>query len=104
MHSAVLIPEGKTDARWLQLMVKALELNPDGISDEAFSFAHEVGVIPTKDARVVDVFRHLNVIHPSLTCAVDGDAAGNDRSEEHTSELQSLMRNSYAVYCLKKKK
>src|SRR3546814_5552976 len=30
-------------------------------------------------------------------------AAGN-RSEEHTSELQSLMRISYAVFCLKKKK
>src|SRR3546814_9543433 len=28
----------------------------------------------------------------------------HDRSEEHTSELQSLMRNSYAVFCLKKKK
>src|SRR3546814_8376358 len=28
----------------------------------------------------------------------------SDRSEEHTSELQSLMRISYAVYCLKKKK
>src|SRR3546814_7905741 len=27
-----------------------------------------------------------------------------DRSEEHTSELQSLMRNSYAVFCLKKQK
>src|SRR3546814_8117087 len=27
----------------------------------------------------------------------------NDRSEEHTSELQSLMRISYAVFCLKKK-
>src|SRR3546814_7352216 len=27
-----------------------------------------------------------------------------DRSEEHTSELQSLMRNSYAVFCLKTKK
>src|SRR3546814_4679442 len=26
------------------------------------------------------------------------------RSEEHTSELQSLMRNTYAVFCLKKKK
>src|SRR3546814_3733541 len=26
------------------------------------------------------------------------------RSEEHTSELQSLMRNSYAVFCLKKKR
>src|SRR3546814_7008399 len=32
-------------------------------------------------------------------------AIGNRfRSEEHTSELQSLMRNSYAVFCLKKKK
>src|SRR3546814_7494143 len=29
---------------------------------------------------------------------------GKDRSEEHTSELQSLMRISYAVFCLKKKK
>src|SRR3546814_6100987 len=28
---------------------------------------------------------------------------GLGRSEEHTSELQSLMRNSYAVFCLKKK-
>src|SRR3546814_1733817 len=32
------------------------------------------------------------------------DAAGFQRSEEHTSELQSLMRISYAVFCLKKKK
>src|SRR3546814_1706050 len=30
-------------------------------------------------------------------------AAGDARSEEHTSELQSLMRISYAVFCLKKK-
>src|SRR3546814_6138930 len=30
--------------------------------------------------------------------------AGAARSEEHTSELQSLMRISYAVFCLKKKK
>src|SRR3546814_5496204 len=32
------------------------------------------------------------------------DAPGALRSEEHTSELQSLMRISYAVFCLKKKK
>src|SRR3546814_2932815 len=31
-------------------------------------------------------------------------APASDRSEEHTSELQSLMRISYAVFCLKKKK
>src|SRR3546814_6612277 len=29
---------------------------------------------------------------------------GSSRSEEHTSELQSLMRSSYAVFCLKKQK
>src|SRR3546814_2292849 len=33
----------------------------------------------------------------------DGAAASLRRSEEHTSELQSLMRISYAVFCLKKK-
>src|SRR3546814_3128928 len=32
----------------------------------------------------------------------DGERVIDDRSEEHTSELQSLMRNSYAVFCLKK--
>src|SRR3546814_12644450 len=32
------------------------------------------------------------------------DGRGRARSEEHTSELQSLMRISYAVFCLKKKK
>src|SRR3546814_10692383 len=31
------------------------------------------------------------------------DEGSCNRSEEHTSELQSLMRNSYAVFCLKKK-
>src|SRR3546814_2050334 len=34
----------------------------------------------------------------------DTVSSGVDRSEEHTSELQSLMRISYAVFCLKKKK
>src|SRR3546814_6201136 len=42
-----------------------------------------------------------------LTGAIKDDntlAASDWRSEEHTSELQSLMRTSYAVFCLKKKK
>src|SRR3546814_9821246 len=41
------------------------------------------------------------------SCAACGGIAAAPtpgRSEEHTSELQSLMRNSYAVFCLKKKK
>src|SRR3546814_7114268 len=55
-------------------------------------------------------FQHGEVADPGTTEA-QGDkdqrpqTAGRceDRSEEHTSELQSLMRNSYAVFCLKKK-
>src|SRR3546814_5192907 len=42
-----------------------------------------------RNGRVLETFRH---------------DPGNPRSEEHTSELQSLMRISYAVFCLKKKK
>src|SRR3546814_2973696 len=42
----------------------------------------------------------------SASCALlqSGGRAVSPRSEEHTSELQSLMRISYAVFCLKKKK
>src|SRR3546814_9201736 len=38
------------------------------------------------------------------TFGASPSCASMDRSEEHTSELQSLMRISYAVFCLKKKK
>src|SRR3546814_1106238 len=38
------------------------------------------------------------------TCRSAGQSRRKPRSEEHTSELQSLMRTSYAVFCLKKKK
>src|SRR3546814_4796374 len=42
----------------------------------------------------------------TIGAAVDANVLINERirSEEHTSELQSLMRISYAVFCLKKKK
>src|SRR3546814_3185163 len=45
--------------------------------------------------------------HASLTNTIEGlfmVGVLGGRSEEHTSELQSLMRISYAVFCLKKKK
>src|SRR3546814_6438897 len=47
-------------------------------------------------AVVMDVFRVTDDLVP--------DTSTVERSEEHTSELQSLMRISYAVFCLKKKK
>src|SRR3546814_1497635 len=52
-------------------------------------------------ARLDDVLAAIG--NRQVTVGADcGDIAG--RSEEHTSELQSLMRISYAVFCLKKKK
>src|SRR3546814_4625656 len=46
-----------------------------------------------------------NLVHRELEYLPKGaDRLGEARSEEHTSELQSLMRISYAVFCLKKKK
>src|SRR3546814_12650371 len=47
----------------------------------------------------------LDIPEVSLVAILDADKEGFlRRSEEHTSELQSLMRISYAVFCLKKKK
>src|SRR3546814_6490747 len=43
----------------------------------------------------------VHLIHDAI--AVGFGRTGSMRSEEHTSELQSLMRISYAVFCLKKK-
>src|SRR3546814_8205337 len=43
-------------------------------------------------------------IHNNQPVGVPIECDANVRSEEHTSELQSLMRISYAVFCLKKKK
>src|SRR3546814_7002323 len=45
----------------------------------------------------------LSWCRPRRDCARDLAPARPSRSEEHTSELQSLMRISYAVFCLKKK-
>src|SRR3546814_7425513 len=48
--------------------------------------------------------RNPRAAAPWLEQIMPGRAATSNRSEEHTSELQSLMRISYAVFCLKKKK
>src|SRR3546814_5233837 len=49
--------------------------------------------------------RVLGIINVTPDSFSDGgEHATVERSEEHTSELQSLMRISYAVFCLKKKK
>src|SRR3546814_5972500 len=61
----------------------------------------------TGDERVVcdrEVRRHQRVVDQFRALAgTDAAEVDDARSEEHTSELQSLMRISYAVFCLTKK-
>src|SRR3546814_7734416 len=54
--------------------------------------------------RVLDLEQHAIEIERRRRGQMDARHARDIRSEEHTTELQSLMRLSYAVFCLKKKK
>src|SRR3546814_3365511 len=64
-------------------------------------------ILVGNDDQRVDMFLKLGdagVGRAHTPRAFEHEGFGHDRSEEHTSELQSLMRISYAVFCLKKKK
>src|SRR3546814_2374738 len=63
---------------------------------------HLLSTSPTKSAATDRQPRLLGSIHHIGGCGPG--PLPHPRSEEHTSELQSLMRISYAVFCLKKKK
>src|SRR3546814_899254 len=66
---------------------------------ENYDFVHCTNYWTSKDA-------NLTLRQPALESLLCKELryVGSKRSEEHTSELQSLMRISYAVFCLKKKK
>src|SRR3546814_2560646 len=67
-------------------------------------FAKDIAHFIGGDSRVMRIpFKH-RIRRPKEVMIAPGHAVIRLRSEEHTSELQSLMRISYAVFCLKKKK
>src|SRR3546814_7385500 len=67
--------------------------------------AHVHAMRGVEELHIVQTCSGRNI---SFRCSNEASLTGFDlvdeRSEEHTSELQSLMRISYAVFCLKKKK
>src|SRR3546814_8097446 len=79
----------------------------------AFEHAGQRGIVQILDDRRLQTITALGLVFDDdvreSACTIDLDEFGvlvdvAARSEEHTSELQSLMRISYAVFCLKTKK
>src|SRR3546814_3819615 len=83
---AILCPDKVTADEWIEVM----------------RCAHGVGLRTTSTIMFghVDQYRHW-ARHLLRIRALQEETGGFTRSEEHTSELQSLMRISYAVFCLK---
>src|SRR3546814_4453444 len=101
----------------------------DGFSDYTYFQSGDILIaqrgagginVPVDALMFKDANSIFNTLGRSMNLSADGDylgigayfasgqwrnsVASQGRSEEHTSELQSLMRISYAVFCLKKKK
>src|SRR3546814_1856098 len=90
-NSASFLPIADNQARFRELVSDALShAKTLGASDAAAEVSESRGLsvsVRNNDIETVEQTRDRSL----------------DRSEEHTSELQSLMRISYAVFCLKKK-
>src|SRR3546814_4859167 len=90
-------------------MLSALARNPGLTVDEGMRIAESVytgGFDSTALTATTGMWLLLNHPNELKRARQDPDALEklpDERSEEHTSELQSLMRISYAVFCLKKK-
>src|SRR3546814_3371488 len=94
--------------------IKALvgHVNDNGVLRESvlFQIVQHAADVPVERSGRAQVIAHVTLVLPfsqGLSVQVAGFQVLLDgviiRSEEHTSELQSLMRISYAVFCLKKK-
>src|SRR3546814_6005629 len=78
---------------------------PEGMSSSFQTAGKSSFFMPSKSMRWPPVTLTIGTLYLSATSAMRRSSDGLvTRSEEHTSELQSLMRISYAVFCLKKQK
>src|SRR3546814_3880336 len=104
LHHPLHIPEGLLGIKSRSFMIHqgsdifVESLSLDGDSGRDFSIRHN----RVTDCAGIIISRAPDILPASLDVDVHQEAGKVSRSEEHTSELQSLMRISYAVFCLKK--
>src|SRR3546814_4391363 len=99
---------GTSDSWSAAQLLRALE-NPTKSSDTNKSGSPRPSIVTQNHSTDTSAFEPVVVERSSVLPFAKKGRPWNDlsfgwRSEEHTSELQSLMRISYAVFCLKKKK
>src|SRR3546814_1172844 len=92
--------------RWPRLAPAATMRAGEGVAPPTevamkMSIARRLGAFALLFPLLLPLTLHAQSLPKPKEFYFDGDGS---RSEEHTSELQSLMRISYAVFCLKKKK
>src|SRR3546814_9479443 len=104
------ISDWSSDVCSSDLQLKALRGQSSAASTMAAGFARKLSAAGLSQRYAASAATILaQTVMPALDSQIAEltklrPAASHDRSEEHTSELQSLMRISYAAFCLKKKK
>src|SRR3546814_8683078 len=88
-----------SDLVWCRDRLHELESRPSLLNPLWYAGSFSLGVLAGR----AGVGKNLGFMAETER-QVEQHLEGHLRSEEHTSELQSLMRISYAVFCLKKKK
>src|SRR3546814_9376618 len=117
MHSSESVLDGRREPGECRFLCATLKSGPRCLNDE---MAKDIGTDVARHARSWAVSHHANFVDFTYGVLYGTKRQSNkkdwhvlrnmsqvlpeDRSEEHTSELQSLMRKSYAVFCLKTKK
>jgi putative ATP-dependent endonuclease of OLD family len=86
MHERLLIPEGKGDYNWLNLLTKGIEIDYDYSKENSIQFSGSIGIFPTDSASVEKIFELLSKAHSNVFCLVDGDKAG----KEYIKNLKQL--------------
>src|SRR3546814_1658385 len=99
----VRLGAGRTNADALAILreTRGRDTASDALDEVRISWLRTLGAVQVETPEpAVDLLANGWLLYQTIGCRY----FARSRSEEHTSELQSLMRISYAVFCLKKKK
>ncbi len=105
MHHRVLIPEGRSEYEWFRLLSDVLETGDiafDAADADTPAFGTVIGVVPTHDGAVAEVYDALRTLRPGLVLLVDGDGPGAEKVDQvHGSdqmpELILRWRDGWAI-------